>query len=154
MELPTAVSCPFLPRSSTIHSPAEVQHSAHTLNPALAAGIEVIPHAMPWQTPCHVQPLLLLQCSLAAASHHMLPQQHCICSSLPPTQPPPAPLVPCSGLTNPAQLMYSHLAEYQKLLGSFAAHCRSRWDAAARLCCNVWKPPWAADGYPLLGNKY
>lgn len=73
---------------------------------------------MPQQTPCHkhpLPPLLLLQHSLAAANHHMLPLQHCSCSSVPPTQPPPAPLVPCSGLTNPS----THLAEYQKLLESF-----------------------------------
>lgn len=64
-----------------------------------------------------MQPLLLLQHSPTATNHHMLPQQHCIYSSLPPTQPRPAPRVPCSGLTNQTQLMHSHLAEYQKLLG-------------------------------------
>lgn len=28
----------------------------------------------------------------------------------------------------------------------------ARWDTAPLLCCSVWKPPRAADGYPLLGN--
>lgn len=148
--MPTAVPWPFLLRSSTILSPAWMQH---TVSPARAAGLEGLPHAMPWQTPCLVQPLSLLQCSPAAANHHMLPQQHCICSSLPPAQPPPAPLVPCSGLTNPTQVMHSHLAGIKSSWEALLLTVGARWDTATQLCCSVWKPPRAADGYPLLGNK-